>query len=66
VEFRTHWMNLQSRAAITRLGAKVDGVLRSHAVMGDGSLRDTAVFSIICSEWPAVRGELRRRLAVHR
>jgi RimJ/RimL family protein N-acetyltransferase len=50
VELRTHWMNLQSRAAITRLGAKADGVLRSHAVKGDGSLRDTAVFSIICSE----------------
>ena len=50
MELRTHWMNLQSRAAITRLGAKADGVLRSHAVKGDGSLRDTAVFSIICSE----------------
>ena len=66
VELRTHWMNLQSRAAIARLGAKADGVLRSHAVMGDGSLRDTAVFSIISSEWPAVRNELRRQLAAHR
>jgi len=47
VELRTHWKNLQSRAAVARLGAKADGVLRSHAVMGDGSLRDTAVFSII-------------------
>lgn len=63
VEFRTHWMNLQSRTAIARLGAKQDGVLRNHQVMPDGSLRDTAVFSIIESEWPAVRNELRRRLA---
>jgi len=66
VEFRTHWMNQQSRDAIARLGAKQDGVLRSHSVMADGSLRDTVVFSIIASEWPAVRNELRRRLAVHR
>lgn len=59
-------MNHQSRAAITHLGAKQDGVLRSHIVMSDGSLRDTVVFSIIQSEWPGVRNELRRRLAVHR
>jgi len=63
VEFRTHWMNQQSRAAIARLGAKQDGVLRSHKMMPDGSLRDTVVFSIIASEWPSVRNELRRRLA---
>ena len=50
VEFRTHWMNLQSRPALARLGAKQDGVLRSHSVMADGSLRDTVVFSIIASE----------------
>ncbi|RYV49468.1 GNAT family N-acetyltransferase [Pengzhenrongella frigida] len=66
VEFRTHWMNHQSRAAIARLGAKQDGVLRNHSRMADGSLRDTVVFSIIASEWPSVRNELRRRLAVHR
>jgi len=66
VEFRTHWMNHQSRAAIARLGAKQDGVLRSHSVMSDGSLRDTVVYSIIQSEWPGVRNELRRRLALHR
>ncbi len=66
VEFRTHWMNRQSRAAIERLGAKQDGVLRNHSRMPDGSLRDTVVFSIIESEWPAVRNELRRRLALHR
>lgn len=66
VEFRTHWSNLQSREAIARLGAKQDGVLRHHSIMGDGSLRDTVVFSIIAPDWPAVRNELRRRLAVHR
>ncbi len=65
VELRTHWMNQQSRAAIARLGAKQDGVLRSHQRMADGSLRDTVVFSIVASEWPAVRNELRRRLAAH-
>jgi RimJ/RimL family protein N-acetyltransferase len=65
VEFRTHWMNAQSRAAIARLGAKQDGVLRNHTRMPDGSLRDTVVFSIIESEWPAVRNELRRRVAGH-
>ena len=58
VEFRTHWMNHQSRAAIARLGAKQDGVLRSHQRMPDGSLRDTVVFSIIAAEWPAVKAHL--------
>ena len=66
VEFRTHWLNQQSRTAIARLGAKQDGVLRSHSVSSDGSLRDTVVFSIIAVEWPAIRGELRRRMAAHR
>jgi N-acetyltransferase len=66
VEFRTHWMNRQSRAAIERLGAKQDGVLRNHSRMPDGSLRDTVVYSVIDSEWPAVRNELRRRLDAHR
>jgi N-acetyltransferase len=63
VEFRTHWHNAQSRAAIERLGAKQDGVLRNHRRMPDGSLRDTVVYSIIVSEWPAVRAGLRYRLA---
>jgi RimJ/RimL family protein N-acetyltransferase len=63
VELRTHWHNRQSRAAIARLGAKQDGVLRNHQVWKDGSLRDTVVFSIIASEWPAVRSGLRHRLA---
>jgi RimJ/RimL family protein N-acetyltransferase len=62
VEFRTHWHNRQSRRAIAALGAKQDGVLRSHSVGPDGALRDTVVFSIIHSEWPAVRVGLRQSL----
>ena len=65
VEFRTHWHNLQSRRAITELGAKQDGVLRNHHVWRDGTLRDTVVFSIIESEWPTVRLSLTERLAAH-
>lgn len=63
VEFRTHWFNQQSRAAIARLGAKQDGVLRNHQLLPDGSLRDTVVFSIIASEWPAVKAHLQHQLA---
>jgi RimJ/RimL family protein N-acetyltransferase len=58
VEFRTHWFNHASRAAILRLGAKQDGVLRNHQLMPDGSRRDTVVFSIIDAEWPAVKRHL--------
>lgn len=63
VEFRTHWHNRQSRAAIARLGARQDGVLRNHRLGPDGTLRDTVVFSILPAEWPAVRLGLRERLA---
>jgi RimJ/RimL family protein N-acetyltransferase len=59
VEFRTHWFNHASRAAIARLGAKQDGVLRNHQLMPDGSRRDTVVFSILDGEWPAVKRHLR-------
>jgi RimJ/RimL family protein N-acetyltransferase len=62
VEFRTHFFNSKSRAAIERLGAKLDGVLRSHQVLSDGSRRDTVVYSILDIEWPAVRNNLRYRL----
>ena len=55
-------MNHQSRAAIARLGAKQDGVLRNHLRMPDGSFRDTVVFSIIASEWPTVRAHLQYQL----
>jgi RimJ/RimL family protein N-acetyltransferase len=65
VEFRTHWHNRQSRAAIAALGAKQDGVLRNHRRLPDGSLRDTVVFSITDAEWPAARNGLRSRLARH-
>ncbi|MEP6610080.1 MAG: GNAT family protein [Burkholderiaceae bacterium] len=63
VEFRTHWFNQASRAAIARLGAKQDAVLRNHQISPDGSYRDTVVFSIIESEWPAVKQHLRYQLA---
>ena len=63
VEFRTHWLNHQSREAITRLGAKQDGVLRSHSKTRDGVLRDTVVYSILEHEWPMVRAGLEFRLA---
>ena len=63
VEFRTHFFNQQSRRAIERLGAKLDGILRNHRRSGDGTLRDTCVYSIIASEWPTVRSHLRHQLA---
>jgi N-acetyltransferase len=62
VEFRTHVLNDQSRAAIERLGAKQDGILRSHMIMPDGHVRDTVVYSIIRDEWPTVRAGLEARL----
>ncbi|TFB47571.1 GNAT family N-acetyltransferase [Cryobacterium tagatosivorans] len=65
VEFRTHWHNRQSRAAIAALGARQDGVLRNHQLGRDGTLRDTVVFSIIDGEWPTVRLGLTERLARH-
>ena len=63
VEFRTHRLNTQSRRAIERLGAQLDGILRSHQRAADGSLRDTAVYSITAAEWPAVRSHLDWQLA---
>jgi len=62
VEFRTHFMNHQSRRAIERLGARLDGVLRHHQRLPDGSLRDTCVYSITAPEWPAVQAHLRWQL----
>lgn len=64
VEFRTDFHNQQSRAAIARLGAKQDGVLRAHIRM-PGYLRDTVVFSITEPEWPGVRLGLERRVERH-
>ncbi|WP_396927832.1 GNAT family N-acetyltransferase [Mycolicibacterium sp.] len=65
VEFRTHFFNRGSRAAIERLGAKLDGVLRSHQLLADGSRRDTVVYSILDIEWPAVRNNLTFQLRRH-
>lgn len=62
VELRTHYVNVQSRRAIERLGAKLDGVLRSHMRMPNGTLRDTAVYSIIASEWGMVKANLAFKL----
>jgi RimJ/RimL family protein N-acetyltransferase len=58
VELRTHRLNTQSRRAIERIGAQLDGILRAHQRAADGSLRDTCVYSITAPEWPAVRSHL--------
>ena len=67
VEFRTHFFNQQSRRAIERLGAKLDGILRSHQInthpMAQGALRDTCVYSIVASEWPSVKSHLEYQLS---
>lgn len=62
VEFRTHFFNHQSRRGIERLGAKQDGILRSHQVAPNGTLRDTVVYSIIAAEWPTVKAHLSYQL----
>ena len=61
VEFRTHFFNQTSRTSIERLGAKQDGILRSHQIMPDGSIRDTVVYSILRHEWPSVKNSLLSR-----
>jgi len=58
VEFRTHRLNTQSRRAIERLGAQLDGILRAHQIGANGTLRDTAVYSITAPEWPTVKAHL--------
>ena len=63
VEFRTHRFNQQSRRAIERLGAQFDGMLRNHQRAANGTLRDTAVYSITADEWPTVRTHLDFQLA---
>lgn len=63
VEFRTHWHNRRSRAAIAALGAKQDGVLRNHDLWRDGTMRDVVVFSIIDGEWPTVKLGLQEKLS---
>ncbi len=62
VELRTHFFNHQSRRGIERLGAKLDGVLRSNVISPNGTTRDTCVYSIIASEWPTVKAHLSWKL----
>jgi RimJ/RimL family protein N-acetyltransferase len=62
VVFCTSFLNMQSRAAIARLGAKQDGILRNAMVMENGCYRDTVVFSIIESEWPTIKYHLQFKL----
>ncbi|MDO8179102.1 MAG: GNAT family protein [Undibacterium sp.] len=62
VEFRTDWFNHKSQAAIERLGAKRDGVLRNHMILPDGRVRDTVVYSILQNEWPGVKKNLQYML----
>ncbi|MGF1742421.1 GNAT family N-acetyltransferase [Vibrio profundum] len=63
VEFRTSWHNHASRTAISRLGAKQDGVLRNHQKLPNGGYRDTVVFSILNSEWPPVKANLEYKMS---
>jgi RimJ/RimL family protein N-acetyltransferase len=63
VRLKTDRRNERSRAAIERLGAKFDGVLRAHSAASDGAIRDSAYYSIIEAEWPSVRANLESRLA---
>jgi RimJ/RimL family protein N-acetyltransferase len=63
VELVTDFLNTRSRAAIERLGAKQEGVLRAHLIMPDGRLRDSVYFSILAAEWPYVRAGLTAKLA---
>jgi RimJ/RimL family protein N-acetyltransferase len=63
VEFRTHVLNSQSRKAIERLGAKLDGILRRHSILPNSTIRDTAVYSITAEEWPMVKSHLDWQLA---
>ncbi len=62
VELRTHRMNHQSRAAIERLGAQLEAILRNHMIMPDGTYRDTAVYAIIENEWPTIKTHLEHKL----
>jgi len=66
VEFRTSFFNHQSRRGIERLGAKLDGILRNHTIMPNGTYRDQCVYSIIESEWPGVKAHLTFHLERHK
>ena len=62
VRIQTDLLNTRSQAAVERLGAVREGVLRRHLRREDGSFRDTVVYSVLASEWPAVRAGLEERL----
>jgi RimJ/RimL family protein N-acetyltransferase len=64
VQFSVDTRNLRSQAAVIKLGARQEGVLRKNKIVADGYLRDTAVFSILDSEWPEVKDRLDARLAI--
>ncbi len=64
IELKTDALNHQSRAAILRLGAREEGVLRQHAITSTGRVRDSIYYSILAEEWPVVRSKLRARLVV--
>jgi RimJ/RimL family protein N-acetyltransferase len=63
VEFKTDLRNTRSQAAIRKLGAKQEGILRKHMVVADGYVRDSVLFSIVSDEWPAAKAGLEQRLA---
>ena len=63
VTLKTDALNTRSRGAISRLGASYDGTLRHHRLRADGSVRDTAYYSILAAEWPVVRAGLEARLS---
>jgi RimJ/RimL family protein N-acetyltransferase len=63
VEFKTHAKNERSRAALLGLGATFEGVLRQHTILADGSSRDSAYYSVLDTEWPAVRARLEASLS---
>ena len=64
VEFKTDALNVRSRGALLKLGAKEEGILRSHMIVRGGRRRDSVYFSILAEEWPAVRCQLEARLAL--
>ena len=65
VTWKTDERNMRSRAAVERLGARFDGILRAHTAAADGSVRSTAFYSMLAAEWPDARRALLRRLEIH-
>ncbi|MEP6963299.1 MAG: GNAT family protein [Acidobacteriota bacterium] len=66
VELKTDALNLRSRAAIQRIGAQEEGTLRRHMVLWNGRLRDTVYYSVLDSEWPAVKASLESKIRATR